>query len=102
MDQNQYDAEAARISALPRAERFEELMTFPQRHPLKVIGGEELEAKVRDALSAIGYEPAEVRRRQSSKGKYTSLTVEVDVADGAALDRVYAAIEVLEGIRYLL
>ncbi|PKN58174.1 MAG: hypothetical protein CVU56_06985 [Deltaproteobacteria bacterium HGW-Deltaproteobacteria-14] len=102
MDQNDYDTEAARLAALPRAERFEALMTFPQRYPLKLIGGDTLEAEVRDALAAIGITPVEVRRRASSKGKYTALTVELDVADGGTLDRVYAAVEGLEGVRYLL
>ncbi len=100
--QTEYDREAARIGALPRAERFEELMEFPQRHALKAIGGGEIEAAVRAALEAIDHTPAEISRRMSSGGKYTSLTVHVDVADGVALDRVYAAVEGLDSVRYLL
>ncbi len=102
MAQSNYDVEAERIAKLPRAERFEELMTFPQRYALKAIGGDALEAQVREAIEGIGHSIAELRRRASSKGKYTAVTVEVDVADGAALDRVIAAVEGLEAVRYLL
>jgi len=100
--QTEYDKEAARLATLPRAERFEALMTFPQRCALKVIGGAGIEPTVRATLEAIGHAPAEVRSRASSGGKYTALTVEVDVANGAALDRVYSALEALESVRYLL
>ncbi|TNF24805.1 MAG: DUF493 domain-containing protein [Deltaproteobacteria bacterium] len=102
MSQTTYDEEAARLAALPRAQRFEELMDFPQRYALKLIGGGALEPQVLDALAAIGVTPAEVKRRASSKGNYTALTVEVDVVDGADLDRVYTAVEGLEAIRFML
>ena len=68
MDQNQYDIEAARISALPRAERFEELMTFPKENCLLTKVGMELDKHVvLELRSEHGPRSGKVSSRQTNK-----------------------------------
>ena len=97
-----YEAELERLSQLPRAERFDQLIAFPTEHLFKVIGRPRCTEEVQRTLSALGFGEVVVAERPSAKGKYLSVTFTLEVADGRALDRVYQALEQLPDVVYLL
>ena len=98
-----FEQEKARLAALPRAERFEELIAFPCEHTFKVIAAPEgLEQRVRDALATRGQPTPHISRRTSSNGRWLSLSVTVQVASGVELDQLYAALEGLRGLKMLV
>ena len=97
-----YEAELERLSQLPRAERFEQLIAFPTRHLFKVIGRPGCSEEVQRAVRALGFAEVVVVERPSAKGKYLSVTFTLEVPDGHALDRVYQALEQLPDVVYLL
>jgi putative lipoic acid-binding regulatory protein len=97
-----YEAELERLSQLPRAERFEQLIAFPAQHLFKVIGRSRCGEDVQRALRALGFGEVVVAERPSAKGKYLSVTFTLEVSDGRALDRVYQALEQLPDVVYLL
>lgn len=100
---SEFEKERERLSKLPRAQRFEELIDFPTRHVFKVIGPREgLSLAVRKTLSSLGFNHhVTLVERYSSSGKHCSLTFELEVASGAKLDAIYTALERMEGVSYL-
>lgn len=100
---SRYEIEAKRLAKLPRAERFESLISFPTDHAIKIIGRTEgFSAMVKQTLVDLGYPKLVPIERPSAKGKYISLTVTVAVKSGQELDRLYTALEQLPGLSYLL
>ena len=100
---SEYEKEAERLAALPRAQRFEELMDFPADHTFKVIGRSEGLAEVlQQALRGAGHPDVCLVERPSARGKYVSLTFTLEVASGQELDTLYLLLEALPGIAYLL
>lgn len=98
----EYEQEARRLSELPRAQRFEELIEFPTKHMFKIIGKRgEVGANVQAALTALGFLSAIPVERHSAKGRYVSITLELNVESGEQLDAIYTALERLEGLKYL-
>ena len=97
-----YEAELERLSQLPRAARFEQLLEFPSQHLFKVIGRPSCSEGVQRTLRALGFGEVGVVERPSAKAKYLSVTFTLEVTDGRALDRVYLALEQLPGVVYLL
>lgn len=90
------------MATLPRAERFEELLDFPCEHTFKVIATPEgLEQQVRGVLSLQGQPNPVISERPSSSGRWLSLSVTVQVASGAELDRLYTTLEGLQGLKFL-
>ena len=98
-----YDEEAKRLAKLPRAERFEALLSFPAQHVIKVIGkAQGFSELVKKTLADLGYPELVPIERPSAKGKFVALTVTVSVQNGHELDRVYSALERLPNLSYLL
>ncbi len=98
-----YEEEAKRLAKLPRAERFESLISFPTNHVIKIIGKTEGFAEsVKSAMAQLGYPDLIPIERPSAKGKFISLTLTVSVQDGQELDRIYLALEKLPDLSYLL
>ena len=95
---------AADLAGLSPAERYERLINFPTDHGFKIIGAAEqsFTDSLRAALGALGYPEAELRPRYSSGTRYVSYTVVLRVADGAAMVRIYDALNGLPGLKYLL
>ena len=97
-----YEQELERLSKLPRAERFEELVQFPTQHTFKVIGRSEgFSLAVEGLLRTSGHPEVLLIERPSSGGKYVSVTFTLGVESGAALDELYRALEQLPGLAYL-
>ncbi len=102
MGNQRYEQEQKRLAALPRAQRFEELLEFPCPHAFKVIGDPDgLARRVMDVMAANGHPDATPMERSSSKGRWLSVTVEVTVQSGQELDDLYSALEKLDGVKYL-
>lgn len=103
MSESEFEKERQRLSKLPRAERFEELIDFPTRHVFKVIGPRDgLSTEVRKTLAALGFkEDTILVERYSASGKHLSLTFELQVQSGAELDSIYSALERVDGVAYL-
>ena len=102
MSKPTYEEEQARLAALPRAQRFEELLDFPCEHTFKVIGAPQgLEARARALLSANGQGSPVITERPSKSGRWLSLSLTVQVTSGKELDRLYSALEGLEGMKCL-
>lgn len=100
---SRYEEEAQRLAALPRAERFEQLLSFPTDHSFTVIGRRDgLADSLQLALTGAGYPGACLAERQSAKGKYLSLSFTIRVKSGSELDAVYLLLEGLPGLAYLL
>ncbi len=98
-----YEEEARRLAALPRAARFEELLSFPTDHAFTVIGRRDGFADaLASALSGAGHPEVCLVERRSAKGNYLSLSFTIRVASGAELDTLYALLEGLPGLAYLL
>lgn len=103
LEDGKFERESARLARLPRADRFEELLTFPTRHAFKVIGPHEgLVEGVRVILDDLGMgEDVILVERHSKSGRYISITLELLVKSGAHLDEVYTALERLDGVSYV-
>ncbi len=72
------------------------LFEFPCRFPVKVMGErhEELQAQVIEVVRvhAPDLDEVDVMVRESSSGKYLSLTVTVNAQDRAQLDAIYLSL----------
>ncbi len=102
MSKPTYEEEKARLELLPRAERFEELLDFPCEHTFKVIGAPQaLEERAQALLAAQGHAAPRISEKASKTGKYISLSITVQVTSGAELDRLYSALEGIEGLKAL-
>ncbi|MBW2735166.1 MAG: DUF493 domain-containing protein [Deltaproteobacteria bacterium] len=100
---SEYEQESQRLSKLPRAERFDELVDFPTDFTFKAIGrGADFSQKVREVLDAKGYGDVVLMERPSKKGNFVSVTFSLEVHDGVAIDMMYTALEGLEDLAYLL
>jgi len=98
----EYEREAARLRSMTRAQRFEELIEFPTRHMIKAIGKQdEVGPEVQRVLATLGFEGLVPVERQSAKGRYVSITFELQVESGAQLDEIYTALEQVPSVRYL-
>jgi putative lipoic acid-binding regulatory protein len=98
-----YKQELERLSKLPRAERFEQLMQFPAQHTFTAIGrvagfGEAM----RQLLGDVGHGEVVLVERASANGRYLSLSFTIEVQSAQELDRMYLALEGLPGLAYLL
>ena len=99
---SRYEIEAERLAALPRAERFEELIDFPATHTFKVIGRREgLSDALQRILEGAGHPGVCLVERASAQGRYISLTFGIEVASGRELDELYTALESLPGLACL-
>jgi putative lipoic acid-binding regulatory protein len=95
--------EAARLAGLSRAQRFAELITFPEKHMFKLIGRRDgFGRAVNQALGALGHENVVLIERRSATGRYVSLTFEISVASAGSLDALYSALEQIPGLVYVL
>lgn len=78
------------------SETKDELFEFPCRFPVKVMGEwhEALQAQVIDVVRvhAPDLDEVDVVVRESSSGKYLSLTVTVNAVSRAQLDEIYLAL----------
>jgi putative lipoic acid-binding regulatory protein len=102
MVNREYEQEAARLAKLSRADRFEELIAFPTRHMVKVIGDQaEIGADVQRVLGELGYGDVIPVERLSARGRYASVTVEVEVGSGTQLDALYSALERMPSVKYI-
>jgi putative lipoic acid-binding regulatory protein len=100
---SRYEDEAQRLAALPRAERFEQLLSFPTDHTFTVIGRRDgLADSLQRALAGAGHQEACLVERASAKGTYLSLSFTVRVQSGNELDALYLLLEALPGLAYLL
>ena len=74
----------------------QELLEFPCRFPIKVMGERhaDFQATIYEVvrLHAPELEMAHISARDSSSGKYTSLTVTVTATSKAQLDDIYRAL----------
>jgi putative lipoic acid-binding regulatory protein len=83
-------------------DRFAALIEFPTKHLFKLIGqGEEMVEQVQQTLKSMGYPNIIIVERYSAKGRYLSLSFEVQVASAQDLDAMYTALEQVEGLKYL-
>lgn len=100
---SRYEREAARLAKLPRAQRFEQLMTFPVDFVFKAIGkGEGFWEQVRAALDSHGHNDVIMVERQSAHGRYRALTFTVHVDTASDLDALYDALQALPDLVCLL
>lgn len=100
---SRYEEESARLAELPRAERFASLMAFPTDFTFKVIGrGPDFWQEVRRLLDARGHQQVVLIERPSAQGRFSSVTFTLHVADAAALDACYEALQALPNLVYLL
>jgi putative lipoic acid-binding regulatory protein len=79
-------------------------LTFPGRHPVKVM----IESGARSAVLDVVSRHAEicpsddVRTRPSRSGRYESITVTVDVQTRDQLEALYADLQCLDAVRMML
>lgn len=100
---SRYEEEARRLAGLPRAQRFEQLMSFPTDHTFTVIGRREgFSTALQTALSGAGHAEVCLVERQSARGNYLSLSFTIRVTSGDELDALYLLLEALPGVAYLL
>lgn len=100
---SRYEEEARRLAGLPRAERFEQLLSFPTDHTFTVIGRSQGFADaLQAALVAAGHAEVCLVERQSARGNYLSLSFTIRVGSGGELDALYLLLEALPGVAYLL
>lgn len=98
-----FDQEAQRLAKLPRAERFDELLDFPTEFTFKVIGrGDGFFQAVRVVLDGLGHQDVILVERPSAKGRYSSVSFDLLVENGAMIDATYCALEALPGLILLL
>ncbi|MBK8481450.1 MAG: DUF493 domain-containing protein [Proteobacteria bacterium] len=98
-----YEQEAARLAALPRAERFASLLSFPLDFTFKAIGrGPEFWQAVRTLLDARGQREVILVERPSANGRFCSITFNLRLDDADALDAWYCALQALPNLVYLL
>jgi putative lipoic acid-binding regulatory protein len=98
-----YEQELERLSGLPRAQRFEQLMEFPTQHTFTAIGrATGLGEAMRQVLGAAGHAEVVLVERASASGTYLSLSFTVAVQTAQELDGLYLALEALPGLAYLL
>lgn len=103
MASKNYDAEAARLAKLPRAERFDQLLDFPTDYTVKAIGrGNTFSESVRALLATCGYPDVIAVDRPSARGRFVSVTFTVKVNNGKELDDLYTALQALPDLVYLL
>ena len=84
----------------------EELLEFPCRFPIKVMGRDEaeFEAHVLQIISTHVEDIAaeDIALRSSSKGKFLSVTVTIDAQNQDHLDRIYRTLTSSERVLYVL
>ena len=103
MTPSKFDQEAQRLSKLPRAERFDELLDFPTEFTFKVIGrGKGFFQAVRSVLDGLGHANVILVERPSAKGRYSSVSFSLVVESGAMIDSTYRALEALPELILLL
>lgn len=99
---SRFEEEVERLARLSRAERFEQLISFPAEHTFKVIGRREgLCEEVQSALAGAGHAGVCLVERASARGRYISLTFTIEVQSGQELDALYSLLERLPGLAYL-
>lgn len=85
--------------------RFEELLDFPCDHVFKAFGesGSRFPDAVRSALGDIAPVSLDAMKvRPSAKGSYQCVSVVLRVNSAPELERAYAAIKKVEGLKFLL
>jgi len=102
-NQAEFERRAAELAKLPRAQRFDQLLTFPNLYIFKAIGtGANFWRDIRRMLDDNGYQDIVLEEKTSAKGEYSSLSFSISVNDGSEIDRIYSALESIEGLAYLL
>ncbi|MCP4503682.1 MAG: DUF493 domain-containing protein [Deltaproteobacteria bacterium] len=84
-----------------------ELIDFPERYTFKVVGisSEQFLASVLDAINAAlgrAIDDVKTASRVSAKGKYASISVELEMQNAAEVYACYAELKDLSGVRYVL
>ena len=87
--------------------KLDELMDFPCVYAFKVMGpaDDAFETALRENIGGVlgrSVIDSEVSKRQSSKGKYQSITVNVEVETSEVVYAIYAAISNDKRVRYVL
>ena len=87
--------------------KLDELMDFPCVYAFKVMGpaDDAFETTLRDNIGEVlgrKITDSEVSKRQSAKGKYQSITVNVEVETSKVVYAIYAAISSDSRVRYVL
>lgn len=99
----EFERRAAELAKLPRAERFDQLLEFPTDYTFKVIGlGASFWQDVRALLDKHDRSGVVLEEKSSAKGKYTSISFSITVANGSEIDQMYQLLESLDKIAYLL
>jgi putative lipoic acid-binding regulatory protein len=98
-----YQRRADALKDLPRAERFEHLLTFPTEFTFKAIGKDHgFVERIKALLAMLGHPDVVLVERASARGKYTSVSITLNVQSGSEIDKVYSGLEQLDGIAYLI
>lgn len=99
---SKYEREVVRLSKLPRAERYDELMDFPASYTFKVIGRTVgFPEAVTFALDAAGRTGVRLEERHSGQGKYVAITFTLSMSSGKEIDEIYTRLEALPGLAFL-
>lgn len=99
---SKYEREVVRLSKLPRAERYDELLEFPASYTFKVIGHTAgFSEVVTVALDAAGHPGARLEERHSGQGKYVAITFTLEMSSGKEIDDIYTRLEALPGLAFL-
>ncbi|VAW64281.1 Proposed lipoate regulatory protein YbeD [hydrothermal vent metagenome] len=89
-----------------QAQEQETLFEFPCEFPLKAMGktGDELEIAVLEIINRHVADPGEgaVKFRQSSNGKYTSITITFTALSKDHLDKIYLDLTRCEHVLYCI
>ena len=87
-------------------ETLEESHSFPCDYAFKVIGdnSEEFVARVvQVGVNVVGSEAnPDVSTRESSGGKYVSVTIEMEMADAETILEVYEGFQAMDNVRFIL
>lgn len=99
----EYEKAAKELAKLPRAERYQSLLTFPNRFAFKAIGnGAAFGQEIRELLDNLGHHDVIVIERPSKKGKYLSITFTLEVSSGQEIDDMLKKIEALKELKLVL
>ncbi len=84
-----------------------ELIEFPARYTFRVVAvaSDELMVRVLEALKkavARAVDDAKTATRPSAKGKYTSVSVELEMRNAEEVYACYAELKEVSGVRYVL
>jgi len=77
-------------------------ITYPTRWPYRIVGTDPLSIRSRVAVIAGEREYELSPSKESSKGNYVSLLLEIEVSDEADRDAIFAALQADPAIKMVL